>query len=182
MVRLPQADVPRAAAGHLARQTRRRLEPHGPATAPADMRQRKDAMRHPNRSRIVKAAAVTMALAALACEGEGGVKSDRPATDRVADPRAERVVTIEITEATGPYDVYVRAAKFGEALGDHTRDKIAGGKYKQTLDYTSGLKIEITITATGHRTDMFRCQISDGEKRAQERAAGQVQCKLTTSR
>ncbi|GAB3942823.1 hypothetical protein GCM10027614_30550 [Micromonospora vulcania] len=73
-------------------------------------------MRHPNRSRIVKAAAVTMALAALACEGEGGVKSDRPATDRVADPRAERVVTIEITEATGPYDVYVRAAKFGEAL------------------------------------------------------------------
>ncbi|WP_030488204.1 hypothetical protein [Micromonospora chokoriensis] len=141
-------------------------------------------MHHPDRTRrAVKALAFLLAITAvLACEGEGGVKSDRPATDKQVDPRAQRVVTIEITEATGPYDIYVRAAKVGEARGDHTRDKIAGGKYKQTLDYTSGLKIEITVTATGHRTDMFRCEISDGEKRARERGAGQVQCKLTTSR
>ncbi|MDG4762371.1 hypothetical protein [Micromonospora sp. WMMD710] len=141
-------------------------------------------MHHPHRTRrTVKALAFVLAIAAaLACEGEGGVKSDRPAGDRAVDPKAQRTVTIRITEATGPYDVYVRAAKAGEARGDHTRDKIAGGEYKQTLDYTSGLKIEITITATGHRTDMFRCEIADGEKRARERGAGQVQCKLTTSR
>lgn len=141
-------------------------------------------MHHPDRTRRgVKALAVAIALiAALACEGEGGVKSDRPASDKQVDPRAQRVVTIEITEATGPYDVYVRAAKVGEARGDHTRDKIASGPYKQTLDYTSGLKIEITITATGRNDDIYRCQISDGEKQVRERAAGQVQCKITTSR
>ncbi|MGC4855043.1 hypothetical protein ACLQ24_17045 [Micromonospora sp. DT4] len=141
-------------------------------------------MHHPHRSRRgVKAAAAALALiAALACEGEGGVKSDRPASDKHVDPKAQRVVTIQITEATGPYDVWVRAAKVGDARGDHTREKVASGPYRQTLDYTSGLKIEVTITATGHRTDLFRCQINDGEKVARERAAGQVQCKLTTSR
>ncbi|MEU5914204.1 hypothetical protein [Micromonospora sp. NPDC047527] len=141
-------------------------------------------MHHPHRTRHgVKVFACGIALvAALACEGEGGVKSDRPAADRQVDPRAERVVTIEVTEATGPYDVWVRAAKAGQAQGDHTRDKRAGGTYRQTLDYTSGLRIEITITVTGHRSDIFRCEITDGEHRVRERAAGQVQCSLTTQR
>ena len=133
--------------------------------------------------RAVKVAAAVVALAAaLACEGEGGVESDRPPNERQADPATKRTVTIQITEATGPYDVWVRAAKAGDARGDHTRDRIAGGKYKQTLDYTSGLKIEITITATGHRSDLFRCEITDGTNVARERADGQVQCKLTTAR
>ncbi|MEV4212907.1 hypothetical protein [Micromonospora sp. NPDC049662] len=132
--------------------------------------------------RAVKVAAVVAALAAvLACEGEG-TKSDRPADDRQADPKAKRTVVIQITEASGPYDVWVRASKVGDARGDHTREKIASGPYRQTLDYTSGLKIDVTITATGHRTDLFRCEITDGKKVVRERAAGQVQCKLTTSR
>ncbi|MDG4809953.1 hypothetical protein O7634_24645 [Micromonospora sp. WMMD1120] len=139
-------------------------------------------MHQTNRTRrAVKVAAVVTALAAvLACEGEG-TKSDRPADDRAVDPKAKRTVVIQITEATGPYDVWVRASKVGEARGDHTREKIASGPYRQTLDYTSGLKIEVTITATGHRTDLFRCEITDGAKVARERAAGQVQCRLTTS-
>ena len=121
-------------------------------------------------------------IGALACEEGDGVKSDRPAADRKVDPKAQRTVTIRITEASGPYDVWVRAAKAGEARGDHFRDRIASGPYRQTLDYTSGLKIEVTITATGHRSDIFACEISDGQKRVKERAASQVQCSLTTSR
>lgn len=146
-------------------------------------------MLHPHHySRAVKMAAAALLLLAMmgakdpGCSERGGVKSDRPAADKQVDPRAQRVVTIEVTEATGPYDIWVRAAKVGQAQGDHTRDKRAGGSYKQTLDYTSGLRIEVTITVTGHRTDMFRCQISDGQHVVRERAAGQVQCKLTTQR
>jgi hypothetical protein len=142
-------------------------------------------MHHPHRfRRAVKAAAALGVLAGvLACEGEAGrVESDRPAADKQVDPRAERTVSIRITEATGPYKVWVRAAKVGQDRGDHTRETVAGGEYKQTLDYTSGLKIQITITATGHKSDMFRCEIADGEHRARERGAGQVQCDLTTQR
>ena len=131
----------------------------------------------------VTAALLSLGLiGALACEEGKGVQSDRPAADRKADPKAKRTVTIRITEASGPYDVWVNATKVGQDRGDHFRDKIAGGTYKQTLDYTSGLKIKITITATGHRSDIFQCEISDGEKRVKERRARQVQCSLTTSR
>lgn len=133
------------------------------------------------RYRAASAALLVCALGALACEGEG-VKSDRPPADHEVDAKAQRTVTIRITEASGPYDVWVTALKQGESRGDHYRDRIASGPYKQTLDYTSGLRIEISITATGHRSDIFRCEISDGTKRVKERRARQVQCKLTTSR
>ena len=125
---------------------------------------------------------VALIVGALACEGEDGVHSDRPPADRQVDPAKHRTVVIRVTEASGPYDVWVRAAKAGQVRGDYTREKVAGGPYRQTLDYTSGLRIEVTITVTGHRTDIFRCEITDGERKVRERAAGTVQCKLTTSR
>ncbi|MFG3418756.1 hypothetical protein [Micromonospora sp. NPDC048063] len=142
-------------------------------------------MLHHHRSRwaVKTAAAVGVLAAVLACEGDPGrVQSDRPAADRQVDPRAERTVTIRVTEATGPYKVWVRAAKVGQDRGDHTRETVAGGEYKQTLSYTSGLRIQITITVTGHADDMYRCEIADGEHRSRERGAGQVQCQLTTQR
>lgn len=132
--------------------------------------------------RAVKAAALTaLIVGALACEGEGGVKSDRPAADRQVDTTKQRTATIR-ANGDGPYTVVVRAAKVGDDRGDYTRRSVAGGAYRRTLDYTSGLRITITITATGHRTDPLSCEIDDGPKRVRDRAAGTVQCKLTTSR
>lgn len=131
--------------------------------------------------RAAKAAAfVILIVGALACEGEDGVHSDRPPTDRKVDPAKKRTAAIK-AEGSGPYDIWVRAAKAGQVRGDYTREKVAGGAYRQTLDYTSGLKIEITVTVSGHRSDIFSCEISDGVHRSRERAAGTVQCKLTTS-
>jgi len=132
--------------------------------------------------RAVKAVAAALALAAaLACEGEGGVKSDRPPADRQVDTTTQRTATIR-AEGSGPYQVYVRASRVGDARGDHTRKTVAGGAYKQTLDYSSGLRIEITITVTGNSRDIFSCEISDGTHRSRERRAGQARCQLTTSR
>lgn len=135
----------------------------------------------------VKVAVAIAILAAMmgadgGCEQRGSVKSDRPASDRQVDPKRQRTVIIRVTEATGPYDVWVRAAKDGQDRGDYTRDKRAGGEYRQTLDYPSGIHITVTITVTGRSDDIFRCEISDGEHLVRERRAGQVQCKLTTSR
>lgn len=131
--------------------------------------------------RAVNAVALAAALVVgLACEGEG-TRSQRPAADRQVDPKRQRTVQIR-ADGDGPYSVVVRAAKVGQDRGDYTRKTVAGGPYRQTLDYTSGLRIEIVITATGHRTDPLSCEITDGPRRVRDRAAGTVQCKLTTSR
>ncbi|MEU8264904.1 hypothetical protein AB0C02_30360 [Micromonospora sp. NPDC048999] len=133
--------------------------------------------------RAINVGALVLALAVgLACKGEdGGTHSSRPPADRHVDPKKQRTVEIR-AKSDAPYDVVVRAAKVGDSRGDYTREKVAGGEYKQTLDYTSGLKIEVMITATGHRTDPLSCEIADGTQRSRDRAAGTVQCKLTTSR
>lgn len=137
--------------------------------------------RKSHRALSVAMLVVTLAIG-LACKGEdGGTHSSRPPADRKVDPKAQRTVTIR-AEGDAPYDVVVRASKSGDARGDYTREKVAGGTYKQTLDYTSGLKITVMITATGHRTDPLSCEIADGTQRSRDRAAGTVQCKLTTSR
>ncbi|MFI7072033.1 hypothetical protein [Micromonospora sediminicola] len=131
--------------------------------------------------RILGGAALALAIVGgLACEGEG-TKSDRDPADRQVDPKQKMTAVINAS-GDGPYSVVVRAAKVGDDRGDYTRKSVAGGAYRQTLDYTSGLRITITITATGHRTDPLSCEITDGSKRVRDRAAGTVQCKLTTSR
>lgn len=139
-------------------------------------------MLHSHRSRrAVGGAALALAvLGGLACEGEG-TRSDRPAPDRQVDQKRKMTATIR-ANGDGPYSVVVRAAKVGDDRGDYTRKSVAGGAYRQTLEYTSGLRITITITATGHRTDPLSCEINDGTHRSRDRAAGTVQCKLTTSR
>ncbi|MDG4756036.1 hypothetical protein O7630_34670 [Micromonospora sp. WMMD718] len=135
--------------------------------------------RHPRRA-VKVAAAVALLVVGLACDGEG-TRSDRDPADRQVDPKRKQTVSIEAS-GDGPYSVVVRAAKAGDDRGDYTRKSVAGGAYRQTLDYTSGLRITITITATGHRTDPLSCEITDGTTRVRDRAAGTVQCKLTTSR
>ncbi|MEU0081350.1 hypothetical protein ABZY58_25910 [Micromonospora tulbaghiae] len=135
---------------------------------------------HRSRRAVKVAAAVAVLAVGLACDGEG-TRSDRDPADRQVDPQRKQTVSIE-AGGDGPYSVVVRAAKVGDDRGDYTRKSIAGGAYRQTLDYTSGLRITITITATGHRTDPLSCEIRDGEQRVRDRAAGTVQCKLTTSR
>ncbi|WFF07268.1 hypothetical protein O7622_01305 [Micromonospora sp. WMMD1076] len=131
--------------------------------------------------RILGGAALALAIVGgLACEGEG-TKSDRDPADRQVDPIQKQTAVINAS-GDGPYSVVVRAAKVGDERGDYTRKSVAGGAYRQTLDYTSGLRITITITATGHRTDPLSCEITDGTTRVRDRAAGTVQCKLTTSR
>ncbi|WP_435585831.1 hypothetical protein [Micromonospora aurantiaca (nom. illeg.)] len=135
---------------------------------------------HHSRRAVKVAAAVALLAVGLACDGEG-TRSDRDPADRQVDPKRQMTVSIR-ADGDGPYSVVVRAAKVGDDRGDYTRKSVAGGAYRQTLDYTSGLRITITITAAGHRTDPLSCEIRDGETRVRDRAAGTVQCKLTTSR
>lgn len=137
---------------------------------------------HRYRTAVKALAAVTLAVTMMGADGGcDEQRSDRPAADRQVDPARKMTATIHAS-GDGPYTVVVRAAKVGDDRGDYTRRSVAGGAYRQTLDYTSGLRITITITATGHRTDPLSCEINDGSKRVRDRAAGTVQCKLTTSR
>ena len=135
---------------------------------------------HRSRHALGSVALALALLTGLACEGEG-TKSSRPPADRQVDPAKKMTVTIHAS-GDAPYNVVVRATKAGDRRGDYTRETVAGGAYRQTLDYTSGLRIEITITATGHSDDPLSCEINDGPQRSRDRAAGTVHCKLTTSR
>lgn len=130
-------------------------------------------------------AAALLAVAMMAADspGCGTVHSDRPSSDKQVDPQRLRTAVITVTDATGPADVWVRANKVGQPLSDHSREQIAGPGYTQTLDYTSGVRIEIVVTVTGNKDDIFACEIADGAlNKVKERRAGQVQCKLTTGR
>lgn len=137
------------------------------------------------RVKIAAACAATLALMGAdgGCdERKGHVASDRNPTDRQVDPAKQRVVTIRV-EGEGPYELFVHASEDGKKGSDQTREQIAGGKYKQTLTYSSGVKVRIRVNVTGHERDMFRCEIDDGPGNTDwELSRRKAYCNLVTAR
>ena len=116
-------------------------------------------------------------------EGCGKVKTDRPPQDRVVDPAHKRTVQIRVTEATGPYTVFVIVREPGTPGTETSRETVAGGQYRQTVSYTSGLRLEILMHVNGHPGDQFECELVDGPgHKDKQRSAGGVLCTLVTSR
>lgn len=141
-----------------------------------------------DRRRFINSAGALVVLIAMmgaespGCERRGGVDTDRPPQDRQVDPKRERVVFITAS-GDAPYTIIVRAKEQGQAGTDTTGpEPVAGGEYRQTLSYTSGLKIFITVTVYGAPKDVFDCSITDGSNAERRGAAGAVTCVLTTSR
>jgi len=143
-----------------------------------------------------KLAKLTAALTVLVlltgadgCKKRPTVDTDRPPQDRQVDPKRQRVVLIianaQGTGLTGmaPYSVLVVAQERGKAGVDSTGPvRSAGGEYRQTLSYTSGLRIDIDVVVWGSEQDIFVCHVEDGSNRTQDRAYGKARCLLTTSR
>ena len=136
-------------------------------------------------NRALKAAAALAILASLtgaqSCGGK--VQTDRPPEDRIVDPARKRTVQIRVTEATGPYTVFVIAREPGTPGTETSRETVAGGQYRQTLSYTSGLRLEILMHVKGHPGDQFECQLVDGPtNKDTQRSPGGVLCTIVTSR
>lgn len=134
--------------------------------------------------RYVTALVVMAAITALACEGTK-VPSDRDPESRQVDPATARKVTIK-AKADGPYEVVVDAY---DAAGGHEgwHELVASGHYRQTLDYSSGLKIRIVIEVkAGKRGDNAWCAIVDGLLNNTEDGPDDerrnARCYLTTNR
>lgn len=136
-----------------------------------------------SRRALTLAAAVLIAplLTAGQCERTGSVDSDRPAVDWNGAPAAARQALIRVPQATGPYTIWVTAHRVGEARGDHNHELVPGAGYSQTLTYSSGTRIEITVTVTGRADDTFTCRIDDGPRAVVDHHQGQAYCRLTTS-
>lgn len=101
------------------------------------------------------------------------------------DPATARSVKIR-AKSDGPYEVIVDAY---DAKGGHEgwHEPVAGGTYKQSLDYTSGLKIRIRVEVKpGRRNDGAWCAIIDGlyhnDEKGPVRDGWRAICELTTSR
>lgn len=135
---------------------------------------------------LAKLTAALLILAALmgadsSCGNRGDVDTNRPRSERQADPKATRIVFIT-ANSNGPYTVHVIASEVGKQGRDETTEQVAGGEYKQELSYTSGLRIEIRVLVYGNAKDEMRCSIVDGTNRDHQRRNKEVLCLLTTSR
>lgn len=140
------------------------------------------------RSRAVKMCAALLVLATVmgaespGCKERGKVDTDRPAPERQVDPKKARIVLIK-ANSYGPYTVLVIAQQQGKPGIDRTGPlEVAGEEYRQTLAYTSGVKVEIKVTVSGSSNDVMICHIEDGGNRVQDRAYGRATCLLTTGR
>lgn len=135
------------------------------------------------RVRLVAAGVVALTLMGAdgGCRG-GEVDTDRPPADRQVDTRRERVVLIR-AYGDGPYTVRVIASEMGKSGRDSTGPvPVAAGEYRQTLSYTSGLRIVVSVRVTGSESDRFHCQIIDGSNTTFDEGYGAAFCTVTTRR
>lgn len=129
--------------------------------------------------KVLIAAAILPALMGAG----GGCKegSNRPPTDKVP-PEHPCAVTAKVTDASGPYDVWMRASRVGTGLGDWRRDKSLAKGWSKKIVYECGSKIEVSIRVFGHPTDKFGCLIDDGVRNRDRRySKKEVLCKLITA-
>jgi hypothetical protein len=120
-------------------------------------------------------------------ENRGGGGSNRPPQDRQVDPATSRQVVIRAYSTEQPYLVKVDATD-SSGGHDYWEEPTVTGirEYRQTLDYTSGLKIRIEVVVQAPNTDgVVTCSITDGPYNHNESGpveGWRARCGLTTAR
>jgi predicted small lipoprotein YifL len=122
----------------------------------------------------VMAIAAVFAMSGARC---GKVPSERPPAEREVDSATAREVIIRV-QSDNPYVVDVTARELGRPeQHEEWREPVASGEYVQTLTYTSGLAIRITVNVQGKMGDRITCSIADGEWNVQtDRSNGHYRC------
>jgi len=127
--------------------------------------------------RILSALFAIMIVFTMGAECKRKVPSDRPPAEREVDPATAREVIIKVN-SNDPYVVDVTARDL-DRLQDHEewREPIASGEYEQTLSYSSGFRIHITVNVQGKMGDRITCSIADGDWNVQTaNSAGHYRC------
>ncbi|HEX5543037.1 MAG TPA: hypothetical protein VFX60_15995 [Micromonospora sp.] len=138
--------------------------------------------------RVLKlAAACLLAVAMMGADG-GCQRTNRQPFERQVDPKNKCTAKIEVTEATGPYSIWLTSedAAGGKEWYERGKKATGAGWWAET-SYTCGewhLKVEFQIN--GNEKDVFGCKITDDAKypgnEVEQLGFGSVKCELTIGR